>query len=244
MAELVVALDFPRAEEALDVARRLRADVAWVKIGLELFVAAGPDIVSGMKDLGLKVFLDLKFHDIPNTVRGAVRSAARLGADMLTLHASGGRAMLDAAVEAVHGLPKPPLLFAVTVLTSMSAEDTALLGRRDVQGLVSDLARSSCAARLDGVVCSALEARAVKAACDGRLACLTPGIRLADGPGASAGDQKRVADPAFAVAQGSDYLVVGRPITSAPDHAEAARRFLRAMRGQPSLGGREEPWTG
>ena len=244
MAELVVALDFPRAEEALDVARRLRADVAWVKIGLELFVAAGPDVVSGMKDLGLKVFLDLKFHDIPNTVRGAVRSAARLGADMLTLHASGGRAMLDAAVEAVHDLPQRPLLFAVTVLTSMSAEDTALLGRRDVQGLVGDMALSSCAAGLDGVVCSALETRAVKAACAGRLACLTPGIRLADGPGASAGDQKRVADPAFAVTQGSDYLVVGRPITSAPDPAEAARRFLRAMDGLPPQGEREGPWTG
>lgn len=244
VAELIVALDFPQEEEALAVARRLSRDVAWVKIGLELFVAAGPGVVSDMKDLGLKVFLDLKFHDIPNTVRGAVRSAARLGADMLTLHASGGRAMLDAAVEAVQGAPARPLLFAVTVLTSMTAEDTALLGRRDVQGLVGDLARSSREAGLDGVVCSALEARAVKDACAGRLACLTPGIRLVNGPGAATGDQKRVADPAFAVAQGSDYLVVGRPITSAPDPAEAARRFLRAMRAQPPQDGREGSWTG
>lgn len=231
MAELVVALDFPRAEQALTMARELRSQVAWVKIGLELFVAAGPGLVAGMKDLGFNVFLDLKFHDIPNTVRGAVRSAAGLGADMLTLHASGGRAMLDAALEARDSSAHKPLLFCVTVLTSLSSEDTALLGRRDVAGLVRDLARLSGQAGLDGVVCSAQEARLVKEDSIGRLSCLTPGIRMAEGNAglAARGDQKRVADPAFAVAQGSDYLVVGRPITGASDPAEAARRFLRAM---------------
>lgn len=230
MAELIVALDYPHAEQALAMARIVRGEAVWVKLGLELFTAAGPRVVADMKELGLKVFLDLKFHDIPNTVRGAVRSAAGLGVDMLTLHASGGRAMLEAAREASQASRHTPLLFAVTVLTSMSAEDTALLGRSDVPDLVRDLARASAQAGLDGVVCSALEAKLVKEDSGGKLACLTPGIRLAaPTKGHGADDQKRVADPAFAVAQGSDYLVVGRPITAAPDPAAAIRAFLCAM---------------
>ncbi|MFO7594948.1 MAG: orotidine-5'-phosphate decarboxylase [Desulfocurvibacter africanus] len=247
MAELIIALDFPHAEQALAMARTVRGEADWVKIGLELFTAAGPRVVTDMKELGLKVFLDLKFHDIPNTVRGAVRSAANLGVDMLTLHASGGRAMLEAAREASLTSRQSPLLFAVTVLTSMSAEDTALLGRYDVPGLVRDLARASGQAGLDGVVCSALEAKLVKEDSRGKLACLTPGIRLAASPdGAKADDQKRVADPAFAVTQGSDYLVVGRPITGAQDPAAAIRAFQRAMaevgpaRGRPEDGA----WNG
>jgi len=237
MAQLVVALDFPQARQAIDVAQALRSEISWVKVGLELFTAAGGGLVSDLKALGFKVFLDLKFHDIPNTVHGAVRSAARLGADMLTLHASGGRAMLDAALDAASAEPHRPLLFCVTVLTSLTAEDTALLGRRDVQGLVLDLAGLTAAAGLDGVVCSALEARAVKQRAGDKLACLTPGIRLAAGPGSEAGDQKRVADPAFALEQGSDYLVVGRPITGSPDPAFAARQFLAAM-ASPGESGR------
>ncbi|WP_027366689.1 orotidine-5'-phosphate decarboxylase [Desulfocurvibacter africanus] len=230
MAELIIALDFPHAEQALSMARTVRGEADWVKIGLELFTAAGPRVVTDMKELGLKVFLDLKFHDIPNTVRGAVRSAANLGVDMLTLHASGGRDMLEAAREASLTSRQSPLLFAVTVLTSMSAEDTALLGRSDVPGLVRDLAHASGQAGLDGVVCSALEAKLVKEDSRGKLACLTPGIRLAtSSDGARADDQKRVADPAFAVTQGSDYLVVGRPITGAQDPAAAIRAFQRAM---------------
>jgi orotidine-5'-phosphate decarboxylase len=247
VAELIIALDFPHAEQALSMARTVRGEADWVKIGLELFTAAGPRVVTDMKELGLKVFLDLKFHDIPNTVRGAVRSAANLGVDMLTLHASGGRAMLEAAREASLTSRQSPLLFAVTVLTSMSAEDTALLGRNDVPGLVRDLARASGQAGLDGVVCSALEAKLVKEDSRGKLACLTPGIRLAASPdSAGADDQKRVADPAFAVTQGSDYLVVGRPITGAQSPVVAIRAFRRAMaeagpaRGKPEEGA----WNG
>ncbi|EMG36778.1 orotidine-5'-phosphate decarboxylase [Desulfocurvibacter africanus PCS] len=247
MAELIIALDFPHAEQALSMARTMRGEADWVKIGLELFTAAGPRVVTDMKELGLKVFLDLKFHDIPNTVRGAVRSAANLGVDMLTLHASGGRAMLEAAREASLTSRQSPLLFAVTVLTSMSAEDTALLGRSDVPELVRDLARASGQAGLDGVVCSALEAKLVKEDSRGKLACLTPGIRLAASPdGARADDQKRVADPAFAVTQGSDYLVVGRPITGAQDPAAAIRAFQRAMAEAGPARGRPEDgaWNG
>ncbi len=234
MAELVIALDFQTAPEALDMAASLRGTAAWMKVGLELFVAEGPQVVRDLKGFGFKVFLDLKFLDIPNTVRGAVRSAVKCGADMLNIHAAGGldmaRVALAARDEAVAecSLREKPLLFAVTVLTSMQGADNPILQGREPQDVVLELARQTRAAGLDGVVCSAREAAAVKSACGSDFLCLTPGIRIPD-PASPADDQRRVMTPEAAVAAGSDFLVVGRPVTRAGDPAAAARDVLRRM---------------
>ncbi len=228
MAELVVALDFPEAVPALSLARSLRGIVPWAKVGLELFTAEGPGIVSRLRDMEFKVFLDLKLHDIPNTVQGAVRAAARAGADMLTLHASGGTRMLRAAAEA-RGAGAGPLLMAVTMLTSLAAEDTAGIYLKTPAEMVLDLASKAFQSGLDGVVCSPLEARAVKAATGAGLLCLTPGIREASSDAAPADDQRRTATPAEAVAAGADFLVAGRPIARADDPAAAAKRIIEAM---------------
>lgn len=228
MAELVVALDYPESAPALDLARRLVGIAPWVKVGLELFVAEGPAVLSRFRDLGFKVFCDLKLHDIPATVRGATRSATRAGADMLTLHASGGERMLAAAREGRDeaGAGKGPLLMAVTVLTSLDASDMAGILAKSPAEMVLDLAVKAYRVGLDGVVCSPLEAAAVKAATGRAFKCLTPGIRLAD---ATADDQRRTASPAEAVEAGADFLVVGRPITAAADPVAAAQRIREAM---------------
>lgn len=229
MARLVVALDFPEAAPALVLARSLKGTVPWVKVGLELFTAEGPGIVSRLRDMDFRVFLDLKLHDIPNTVRGAVLAAAAAGADMLTLHASGGSRMLAAAAEAREGLEKDaaPLLMAVTMLTSLTPEDTAGIYEKGPAEMVLDLAAKAFHSGMNGVVCSPLEAKSVKAATDKRFLCLTPGIRE---PGATQpDDQRRTATPAEAVAAGADFLVVGRPITRAADPAAAATRIAAAM---------------
>lgn len=232
-AALVVALDVPGAREAEALARTLaplNRHGVWLKVGLELFCGTGPGIVRTLKALGFPVFLDLKFHDIPNTVAKAVRNACALGADMLTVHASGGERMLRAAVEArdAADAANRALLFAVTVLTSMAPEDLAPLGIADSQGLralVTRLAITSHACGMDGVVSSPHEATLIKAAAP-QLACLTPGIRLASN---TVDDQRRVATPAQAVAMGANFLVVGRPITAAQDPVAAAQAFLTAM---------------
>jgi len=244
VAELVVALDFQTAPEALDMARSLAGAAPWMKVGLELFVAEGPAVVRGLKALGFRVFLDLKFLDIPNTVRGAVRSAVKSGADMLNIHAAGGADMARVALAARDaaasecGLAVRPLLLAVTVLTSMQDPDNPILRGRPPLDVVLELARQTRAAGLDGVVCSAREAAAVKAACGRDFLCLTPGIRIPD-PGAPADDQRRVTTPEAAVAAGADFLVVGRPITRASldrgGPAAAAREILRRM-AAPSAG--------
>ena len=241
--ELVVALDFPARAEALGMAERLSGVVPWVKVGLELFVAEGPIIVRELKALGFRVFVDLKFLDIPNTVRGAVRSCVKSGADMLNIHASGGADMAEAAVAARDemalelGLAEKPLLLAVTVLTSMAPaneNDPALplLNGRDPAAVVLELALASRAAGLDGVVCSGQEAASIKAACGPEFLCLTPGIRIPN-PAATTSlqgdDQRRVMTPEAAVAAGSDFLVVGRPITRAADPVAAARDVLCSM---------------
>lgn len=231
LPELVVALDLPDAAQALDLARALPAE-CWAKVGLELFTAAGPEVVSGLAEGGRKVFLDLKFLDIPNTVRGAVRSAARLGAAMADVHVLGGARMLAAALEgredaAAEGFPRP-LLLGITVLTSMGPGDLPLPGAADPAGLVPDLARLAKAEGLDGVVCSGHEVGAIKDACGPDFLCLTPGIRPA---GADAGDQRRTMTPAQAAAAGADFLVAGRPITRAADPAAAARAMLEQIRG-------------
>lgn len=239
-AQLVVALDFQTGAEALDLARRLKGAAPWMKVGLELYVAEGPAIVRELKKLGYKVFVDLKFLDIPNTVRGAVRSCVAAGADMLNIHAAGGLDMAKVAVAArdeaaaENDLPERPILLAVTVLTSMQDPDNPILRGREASGVVLELARLTKEAGLDGVVCSAQEAGAVKQACGRDFLCLTPGIRVPDpnAPISSQGDdQRRVMTPEAAVAAGSDYLVVGRPITRAVDPVAAAQGILRRMAG-------------
>lgn len=219
---VIVALDFSDAKSALDLVQRLRPDACRVKIGKELFTAAGPALVETIVTRGFGVFLDLKFHDIPNTVGSACRAAQSLGIWMLNVHALGGRAMLRAAREALQGASAPKLI-AVTVLTSMAEADLAEVG---IPGTPADsVARLALLAKdcdLDGVVCSAVEASALRSACGESFCLVTPGIRPRE---SSADDQQRVATPARAIAAGADYLVVGRPITRAPDPLAALDRI-------------------
>jgi len=216
---IIVSLDFETREEALALARVLEPKHCRVKVGKELFTRCGPAVVEELRGLGFDVFLDLKFHDIPHTVARACTAAAALGVWMLNVHASGGRAMLEAAREAVDASERPPLLVAVTVLTSLSAQDLHELGvAADPEEQVLRLARLARAAGLDGVVCSAREAQQLRLVCGSDFALVTPGIRPA---GAASGDQKRIVTPGDAVRIGSDYLVIGRPVTRAPDPLQA-----------------------
>ena len=217
---LVIALDVPGRGAALELADRLLPVTPWMKVGLELFTAAGPEVVSALKGMGCKVFLDLKFHDIPNTVAGAVRSAIRTGADICNVHVSGGEEMCRAAAKAALEERSAGLrcvLLGVTVLTSTTAT-----GNTAAQVLEYSL--KARAWGLDGVVCSGQEAAAVKQANKGDILCLCPGIRPA-GYGAE-DDQNRILTPEQAVRAGADYLVVGRPVTKAPDPALAAREII------------------
>ncbi len=219
---IIVALDYPAAPAALDLAQRLSPTLCRLKVGKELFTSAGPALVDDLQQLGFEVFLDLKFHDIPNTVAGAVRAAAQLGVWMVNVHASGGRRMMEAAVEALAAFDRPPILLGVTVLTSMSDQDLQELGYTETsQQRVLRLATLAAKSGLDGVVCSALEAEALRKQCGEAFCLVTPGIRLA---GDDAGDQRRVVTPAEALALGSDYLVIGRSITAASDPLAALHR--------------------
>ena len=224
-AKLVLALDFSEKETALALAAKLKGVVPWMKVGLELFTVAGPEVVLRLKDMGFNVFLDLKFHDIPNTVKGACRSAANLGADLVTLHHAGGERMAGAAREGIAEAGHATMPFAVTLLTSASAEEAGLAGA-DVALNVSARALQAKAWGLPGVVCSGHEALAVKGVCGSDFYCLCPGIRMA---GAVTDDQRRVMTPAEAVRAGADFLVVGRPITRAGDPLDAARVVLEDM---------------
>ena len=224
-ANLVVALDFPAAADALALARSLRGVVPWMKIGLELFTAEGPMVVASLKDMGFRVFLDLKFHDIPNTVKGAAQSAARLGADLATLHHAGGMRMAAAALEGVVSVGADTKLFAISILTSTSPAEA---GYPDAEAVTEAVAAKALEAKswgLPGIVCSGQEAEAVKAVCGKEFLCLCPGIRMAG----SSDDQRRVMTPAQAVAAGADFLVVGRPITRAEDPRAAALAVLENM---------------
>jgi len=214
---VIVALDHADAAGALAMAARLDPRLCRVKVGKELFTAAGPEVVRQLVALGFDVFLDLKYHDIPNTVAGACRAAAKLGVWMLNVHASGGVAMMRAAREAVAGGARAPLVVAVTVLTSLDDESLAQVGfRGNAEETVLGLARLAQASGLDGVVCSAREATALRAALGPAFALVTPGIRL---PGGDAGDQVRTVTPLQAAKLGADYLVIGRPITASADPA-------------------------
>ena len=224
---LIVALDVPDAVSAIDLVNRLEVNCTWFKIGLELFVSAGPAVLEPLVERGHSVFLDLKLHDIPNTVAGAVRSAAALGVRMITIHAAGGPAMLSAARAALEGIDNPPELLAVTVLTSMDAAQMSAVGlSRSPAKQVELLARMGLAAGMRGFVCSPQEVAALRALTGPNGVLVVPGIRPS---GAESGDQKRTATPSESLRLGANFLVVGRPITQAPDPAEAAKAILKEM---------------
>jgi orotidine-5'-phosphate decarboxylase len=224
---IIVALDFSDVRSAVDMAARLDPALCRVKVGKELFTSAGPPLVEALVARGFGVFLDLKFHDIPNTVASACKAAARLGVWMMNVHASGGRAMMQAAREALAGVERRPKLIAVTVLTSLAQGDLTDIGMQGrPEEAVLRLARLARDAGLDGVVCSAQEAQALRAACGVGFHLVTPGIRPADG---AQDDQKRVMTPRAAINAGADYLVIGRPITQAADPVAMLQRMAREI---------------
>jgi orotidine-5'-phosphate decarboxylase len=223
---LAVALDFPDEIEALKLVDRLNGACQWFKVGMELYYAAGNRIVHKLRDRGFSVFLDLKLHDIPNTVAGAVRSATQAGASLLTVHAGGGAAMMSAAAEAASA-PGSPRLLAVTVLTSMDASELAGIGITvSPAEQVLRLARLAQASGIDGMVCSPEEVAALRKQTGPDTLLVIPGIRPT---GSAIGDQKRIATPAEAIAHGASMLVVGRPITRAADPAQAAQAILQEI---------------
>ena len=225
--DVIVACDFSSKEETMNFLNKFGEEKPFVKIGMELYYAEGPDIVREIKSRGHKIFLDLKLHDIPNTVKKAMNVLSRLDVDMTNLHAGGGIDMMKAAVE---GLTRPdgtrPILIAVTMLTSISQEimanELGIAG--ELPATVMKYAQNAKAAGLDGVVCSPLEAETVHGACGTGFITVTPGVRFADG---DVGDQKRVMTPAEAKKIGSDYIVVGRPITKADDPVAAYERCVK-----------------
>ena len=224
--DVIVALDFAGAKETLEFLDKFGEKKPFVKIGMELFYAEGPSVVREIKNRGHKIFLDLKLHDIPNTVKKAMKVLSSLNVDMCNLHAGGAIPMMEAALE---GLTRPdgtrPLLIAVTQLTSTSEEIMRrdLLINEPIEEVVMHYAENAKKAGLDGVVCSPLEASAVHGRCGGGFLTVTPGIRYADG---DKGDQSRVTTPARAREIGSDYIVVGRPITAAADPVAAYERCV------------------
>lgn len=225
---LIVALDVDSRSAALGLADRLDPSLCRVKVGNELFTRAGPEVVDALHGRGFQVFLDLKFHDIPNTVAGACRAAADLGVWMVNVHALGGSRMMTAASEAVAGFRERPRLVAVTVLTSLEASDLKATGfPESTERLALDLAVLAHNGGMDGVVCSAHEASALRGKLGEDWLLVTPGIRPADG---GADDQRRTMTPAGAMAAGSDYLVIGRPVTGADDPAAVLRTIVSELR--------------
>ncbi|MBZ4685614.1 MAG: orotidine 5-phosphate decarboxylase [Desulfomicrobiaceae bacterium] len=223
--QLVVALDFPQAKSALTLAQQLVGVTSWVKVGLELYLAAGARIVADLKGLGFRVFVDLKFLDIPNTVAGAVRQACGSGADMLTVHALGGKAMVQAALAARDAAGTKTHVVAVTLLTHLGPADLPW-AMMPLPELAGDLARQAHAWGADGVVCSGQEAESIRAATSPDFLLVTPGLRR---PEDHVGDQTRICTPQAAARAGSNFLVMGRPITGATDPAAAARQILASV---------------
>lgn len=225
--DVIIACDFASGADTLAFLEKFTDRRPYVKIGMELYYAEGPDIVRRLRERGHPVFLDLKLHDIPNTVKKAMAVLSRLGADMVNLHAAGTRAMMEAALE---GLTRPdgtrPILLAVTQLTSTSERQmqSELLIGRPLADVVASYAENARAAGLDGVVCSPLEAGRIHEVCGTEFLTVTPGVRFTD---AKKDDQTRVTTPAGAKALGSDYIVVGRPVTQAQDPVAAYERCLR-----------------
>ena len=229
--DVIIACDFNSADELYTFLDKFKEEKPFLKVGMELFYAAGPEIVREIKRRGHKIFLDLKLHDIPNTVKKAMAVLSSLDVDICNLHAAGTKAMMEAALE---GLTRPdgtrPLLIAVTQLTSTSQErmEEDLLIKEPLDKVVIHYAQNAKVSGLDGVVCSPLEAGKVKEACGESFLTVTPGVRFADG---AVGDQVRVTTPAKARELGSDYIVVGRPITQADDPVAAYRRCVKEFLG-------------
>ncbi|MBM3114230.1 orotidine-5'-phosphate decarboxylase [Jeongeupia naejangsanensis] len=224
--KVIVALDFADAAAALAFAGRVSPNQCRLKVGKELFTTAGPHLVEALVAKGFDVFLDLKFHDIPHTVAQACKAAARLGVWMVNVHASGGRKMMETTRDALEALPQRPLLIAVTVLTSMDEAQLAELGLPEPAAQVERLARLTRDCGLDGVVCSAQEASLLRGVCGPEFKLVTPGIRPAD---ASVDDQHRIMTPDAAIRAGSDYLVIGRPITQSADPVATLDRINQSL---------------
>jgi orotidine-5'-phosphate decarboxylase len=231
-AQVIVVLDFASAREALDLVDSLGEEGEMYKVGLELFSREGPAVVEALTGRGKRVFLDLKLHDIPNTVAGAVASVRDLGIDFLTIHTTGGPAMMSAAAEAAGDAVT---LLGVTILTSMSAADLGRTWNRPLESVSDEvvrLAQMAVAAGVGGVVASALEAKTLRSTLGSEPVIVTPGIRLA---GDATHDQARVCTPSDAAEAGADFLVVGRSITASPDPLDALRRVLDELRGSPNV---------
>ena len=211
--KIIIPLDLDQLD-ALNLAKELDPRKCRLKVGSQLFTSSGPKLIKDLKYLGFDVFLDLKFHDIPNTVYEAIKSAADLGVWMINVHASGGRAMLEASKKAIEGFDKPPLLIAVTVLTSLSEENLNEIGLKDLSKQVLTLAELSNECELNGVVCASTDVKAIKNKIGKDFIAVTPGIRPND---SIVNDQTRISTPLEAIKNGSDYLVIGRPITKSND---------------------------
>ncbi|MBI3903034.1 MAG: orotidine-5'-phosphate decarboxylase [Nitrosomonadales bacterium] len=226
---IIVALDCPSAVPALELAARLEPALCHLKVGKELFTAEGPQLIEQFMQRGFEIFLDLKFHDIPNTTAQACKAAATLGVWMVNVHALGGRKMMEAASAAVAQAAHPPKLIAVTVLTSMAQEDLSELGLAATPAeMVLRLAQLARDSGLDGVVCSAQEAPLLRQHCGKEFCLVTPGIRPAD---AAADDQSRIMTPRAALENGASYLVIGRPITRAADPLQALQQISQQIGG-------------
>lgn len=228
--DVIIALDFPGEKETLEFLDKFSEEL-YVKVGMELFYSAGPEIIKKIKEKGHRIFLDLKFHDIPNTVRGAVRSSVKHGADMMNLHAGGGIKMMEEAAEEAKKSGKEVILIAVTQLTSTSEETMKndLLIDRPLKETVIHYAENAKKAGLSGVVCSALEVPGIKEKLGDEFITVTPGIRPKS---SDAGDQKRIVTPEEARKLGSDFIVVGRPITSAEDPVKTYREIRKEFLGE------------
>jgi orotidine-5'-phosphate decarboxylase len=223
--KIIVALDYPQAASALALTERLDPALCRLKVGKELFTSAGPQLIESLQQRGFEVFLDLKFHDIPNTTAQACKAAAALGVWMVNVHALGGRKMMETAREALAHHAQRPKLIAVTILTSMAQEDLNGIGiEASPAQMVSRLAQLTRDSGLDGVVCSAQEAATLRQQCGKDFCLVTPGIRPAH---AAANDQSRIMTPQAALQAGSSYLVIGRPITQAPDPLQALQDIMK-----------------
>ena len=223
--KIIIPLDLGY-KEALELANLLDPEICRLKIGNQLFTSSGPKIVKELHEQGFDIFLDLKFHDIPNTVHEAIKSAADLGVWMVNLHASGGKQMLEAAKKALKQYSNPPLLIAVTVLTSLSQESLSDIGINNLNDQVMRLTKLAKDSGLDGIVCSALDTKSIKREFGEEFLTVTPGIRPS---GSSLDDQSRVSTPFEAIKNGSDYLVIGRPITGSADPRKALEEIYKQI---------------
>lgn len=222
---IIIPLDLDYSQ-AINIAKTLDPNICRLKVGSQLFTSSGPKVIKELHSLGFDIFLDLKFHDIPNTVHESVKSAADLGVWMVNVHASGGSKMLEASNKALLGYENPPLLIGVTVLTSLSEEEIKEIGLKGIQGQVLQLAGLVKDNGLDGVVCAASDTTAIKSKFGEDFLAVTPGIRPAN---SNTNDQSRVATPSEAIKNGSDYLVIGRPVTGSKNPKDALEKIYKEI---------------